>query len=81
MNVKEAMEAMVEKGLSKYKIAKVIDMQPIMVDRFLKGQQTTIRRDAANALWSEFDIEIDDGFINGYQKQMFIDKHNNLDHN
>ncbi len=81
MNIKECIECIMEQDVSKYRIAKVMDMQPIMVDRFLKGQQTTIRRDAAKALLEEFGFEIDDDYINGCQKRMFINKDNNLDHN
>lgn len=78
MTPKEAMEFIIDMGLSKYMIAKVMDMQPIMVDNFLNGKQKTIRREAAEALKAKYDVTIDDNYINGYQKRMFIDKHNNL---
>lgn len=80
MTPKEVIDILVEKGISKYKIAKVMGMQPIMVDKFITEQQKTIRREAANALYEEWGLLIDDNYINGYQKQMFIDKHNNLVH-
>ena len=78
MTPKDVIKEILEQGISKYKIAKVMDMQPIMVDRFLKDEQKTIRREAADAIKAEWGLEIHDNYINGYQKQMFIDKHNNL---
>ena len=81
MKPKEAMEELIAQGISKYKIAKVMEMQPIMVDKFLKEYQKTMRREAAKGLKDTLYVEIDDNCINGYQKQMFVDKYNNLSHN
>ena len=75
MTIKEAIEEVLAEGVSKYKIAKVISMQPIMVDRFLSGSQTTIRREAAEALADTWSVEIDDHLINGHTKEDFDFKH------
>lgn len=75
MTPKEAISMILEQGISKYKIAKVMGMQPIMVDRFLQGKQTTIRREAADKLLAVWDIEIDDNYINGFTTEDFKKKH------
>jgi plasmid maintenance system antidote protein VapI len=77
----KAIELAIDMGITKYRIAKVMDVQPILIDKLLKEEQKTIRREAADRLLAAFDIEIHDNYINGYQKQMFINKFNELDHN
>ena len=72
---KEAMEELVSRSVSKYKIAKVMRMQPIMVDKFLKGEQRTIRREAADRLLAVFNIEIEDKHVNGFTQEDFKKKH------
>jgi len=78
MTPKQAMEELTSRGITKYKIAKVMGMQSIMVDRFLGEDQKTMRREAADNLKEAYKIEIDDNCINGYQKEMFINKDNSL---
>lgn len=75
MNVKEAVSMILEQGISKYKIAKVMSMQPIMVDKFIQGKQKTIRREAADNIMKVWGIEINDNCINGFTTEDFKKKH------
>lgn len=78
MTPKELMEYLIDQGYSKYRIAKVMDMQPIMVDRFLKEDVKTMRKEAAERLRQFFEVTVDDEYINGEQKRMWVDKDNVL---
>lgn len=75
---KEAMEILIDMGYSKYKISQSMDMQPIMVDRYLKEEVKTMRESAAKNLLRDFNITIEDRCINGQQKTMWVDKNNAL---
>lgn len=86
MELRKAIEHILEtrsyrgSPISKYRIAKIADVQSSMVDRWLSGETRTLRREAANKLMETLDVEIDDHCINGYQKDMFVNRHNQLDY-
>lgn len=75
MKIKDAMELILAQGISKYKIAKVCGVQPIMVDHWLTEKSKTVRRDIATALKDTWQIEIDDHTINGHTVEDFKNKH------
>lgn len=75
MNVKETIDMILEQGISKYKIAKVMEVQPIMIDNWLKGKQKTVRREAADNIRQVWGMEIDDNYINGFTTDDFKKKH------
>lgn len=84
MKPKEAMEYLIDQGHSKYKIAQVMGMHPIMIDRILKEEVKTIRKEAVTNLHDAFEIVIEDLYINGekrktYQSKMWINSKNQLD--
>ena len=83
MTPKEAMEQLIAKGISKYRIAQVMGMHPIMTDRLLLGKVKTIRKEAAENLLEVFGVVIPDLYINGeqrkhYQSTMRINHKNEL---
>lgn len=83
MTPKEAMEQLIAKGISKYRIAQVMGMHPIMTDRLLLSQVKTIRKEAAENLLEVFGVAISDLYINGekrkyYQSTIRINEKNEL---
>ena len=71
MTPKEAIETLLDRGFSKYKIAKAMKMHTVMPHNILMGRVKTIRRDAAERLKEKFGIEIDDHYINGMTRGDF----------
>ena len=71
MTPKEAIQTLLDQGLSKYKIAKTMGMHTVMPIQILRGKVKTIRRDAAEKLKEAFGLEIDDVYINGMTRNDF----------
>lgn len=69
MTPKKLMEYLIDSGFSKYKIAKVMRMHPIMVDNLLTEKVKTIRKEAATNLKTKFDVEVEDRYINGMERK------------
>lgn len=72
MSPEEVMKELIDKGNSKYKIAQVMGMHPIMVDNFITGKVKTIRRDAADRLANYFDVAVNDKYINGLERKQLL---------
>jgi hypothetical protein len=60
MSTKDAVLYLLDAGYTKYKIAKVLQAQPIMIDNYLNGAK--MRRATALRFKSAFKIEVTDVF-------------------
>lgn len=65
ITVKKAIEVALEKGDTKYRIAKNLGIAPITVDKYLQQDIKTMRSDAAEKMAFLYGIKIDPLFING----------------
>jgi len=63
MTPKQAMENLLAQGLTKYRIAKELKIQAIMVDNYLTEKTMQMKESTANRLLDAFDIEIEENSI------------------
>lgn len=71
MNTREAvMVVLLREGISKYRLAKNLGIQPIMVDNYLGPKSTRMSKPTADKFTSLYNIEISDV----YQSRKNIDE-------
>ena len=65
VTVKAAIEEVLERGLTKYRMAKDLGVAPITIDKWLRQDIKSMRAQAAEKFASLYNIKIDELFING----------------
>ena len=74
-------DALLKANVSKYRLAKSLGVEPIMIDKYLTGKTKTLRREAATILHVEFGVKVSELFINERkpkQVTMSINENNEL---
>jgi len=61
--IKEVLEDIISTGVTKYRLAKNLGVEPIMIDRWINQKVKTMRMDCAIKLQDQYDKKIDILFI------------------
>ena len=63
-STKEALEVILEEGVTKYRIAKSIGVEPIVIDKILQGKQRTLNKVCCRLLEECFNVRVEFDYIN-----------------